>query len=177
MGVVAVLKPKTANVSSDSSSNTSSSSSSSPPLSPPSPRRQMTVPLLRRRSRSKTQSESLSGMLLRKYLRYLVVLPLFYFSGLLICIGPFSGFLRFSSPPGTLYRSNELFQKLWNDIQADNQTQIEVCGFLNFGFLLQFRLNLSDKFEGILMRLILGYDGMWSTVVVVAIDFSITGVV
>ncbi|CAM8972022.1 unnamed protein product [Rhodiola kirilowii] len=115
---VAVLKPKSA--------NGSDSNSSSPPHSPPSPRRQPAAPLLRRRSRSKSQSQPLAGMLIQRYLRYLVVLPLFYFSGLLMCVGPFSAFLGNSSPPGTVYRSHELFNKLWHDIEVDNQTKIEL---------------------------------------------------
>ncbi|KAL9688967.1 hypothetical protein QQ045_033396 [Rhodiola kirilowii] len=115
---VAVLKPKGV--------NGSDSSSPSPPHSPPSPRRQLNTPLLRRRSLSKSLSRPLAGMLLRRYLRYLVVLPLFYFSGLLMCVGSFSAFLRSATPPGSVYRSHELFQKLWHDIEAGNQTKIEL---------------------------------------------------
>lgn len=106
---VAVLKPKGVN----------GTDTNSAPIEP-------IASLTRRRSRSKSQSQPLlSG----RYLRYLVVLlPLFYFSGLLMCVAPFSIFLGLTSPPapGAVYRSHELLNKLWRDIEADNYSEIEV---------------------------------------------------
>lgn len=43
-----------------------------------------------------------------------------------MCIGPFSGLVRFSPVPGSVYRSHQIFEKLWSDIHSDNATAIEV---------------------------------------------------
>lgn len=43
-----------------------------------------------------------------------------------MCVGPFSGLVGHSPLPGSVYRSHEIFQKLWADIQADNSSAIEL---------------------------------------------------
>ncbi|XP_050213107.1 O-fucosyltransferase 10-like [Mercurialis annua] len=71
--------------------------------------------------------ENLSaGIFLRWNLRYLLVLPLLYVSGLIMCIGPFSSLLFQPDLPGAVYRSHDLFVKLWPDILADNSTSIQL---------------------------------------------------
>ncbi|OWM88450.1 hypothetical protein CDL15_Pgr003862 [Punica granatum] len=94
-----------------------SSTSPSPPLSPPRRRGR----LLRQRS-----SFSAGGILLRRPVRYLV-LPLLYFSGLLMCVGPFSSLVGlFSTPPGSVYRSHLIFENLWPDIVSDNSSSVQL---------------------------------------------------
>lgn len=120
----------------------SESSGSNSPSPPPSPRRQYSsFNHSRRRVRSKCQSTLAGGIIFRRKLRYLLVLPLLYVSGLLMCVGPFSALVGLSSPPGSVYRSRETFQRLWPDIQFDNSTAIQVLlhGFLSlFVFFLFF---------------------------------------
>ncbi|XP_065847048.1 O-fucosyltransferase 10-like [Euphorbia lathyris] len=105
------------------------SNSPSPPPSPRQYRRQLSQ--CRRRLRSKVQShfrkENLltSGIFLRWNSRYLLLLALLYVSGLILCVRPFSALLQ-PSLPGAVYRSHELFLKLWPDISADNSTAIEL---------------------------------------------------
>jgi hypothetical protein len=109
------------------------SGNSSSPSPPPSPRRHASISQCRRRVRSKAQyAQSLKesfggGILLRRNLRYLLVLPLLYVCGLLMCVaGPFSALVGGPAPPGSVYRSHEMFRRLWPDIQADNSSAIEV---------------------------------------------------
>lgn len=116
----------------------SESSSSTSPSPPPSPRRSFNHS--RRRLRSKSHSTLAGGILFRRKLRYMLVLPLLYVSGLLMCVGPFSALVGQPAPPGSVYRSHETFQRLWPDIQFDNSTAIEVCfvGFSTFSVLSSF---------------------------------------
>ncbi|KAK9270355.1 hypothetical protein L1049_025934 [Liquidambar formosana] len=107
------------------------SSESSSPSPPPSPRRHSSLSYCRRRPRSKSHSQPrrdnfIAGIFLRLKHRYLLVLPLFYISGLLMCVGPFSAFVGHPPLPGSVYRSHEIFQKLWDDIQSDNSSAIEL---------------------------------------------------
>ncbi|KAK4740847.1 hypothetical protein SAY87_024435 [Trapa incisa] len=96
----------------------SGSTSPSPPLSPPRRRAR----LLRPRS-----STTFVGILLRRPVRYLVALPLMYFSGLIMCVGPFSSLVGLFSPqPGSVYRSHLIFQKLWPDIVLDNSSSVQL---------------------------------------------------
>ncbi|XVE55390.1 hypothetical protein DITRI_Ditri03aG0154700 [Diplodiscus trichospermus] len=116
--------------SSEGSSGTNSNSSSPPP-SPPQPRLTRTLSQCRRRLRSKTYSlvrrENLSsGLNFRWNLRYLLVLPLLYVSGLFMCVGPFSGLLGYASVPGSVYRSHENFQRLWDDIRFDKSSALQL---------------------------------------------------
>ncbi|XP_021900750.1 uncharacterized protein LOC110816742 [Carica papaya] len=110
-----------------------SATNSNSPSPPPSPRRHSTngTSHCRRRLRSKTHSFSrqdalAAAVLTRRSLRYLLLLPMLYVSGLLMCVGPFSGLVGHSPLPGSVYRSHEIFQKLWADIQADNSSAIEL---------------------------------------------------
>ncbi|KAE8656311.1 putative naringenin-chalcone synthase [Hibiscus syriacus] len=141
------MKPKSNNnccsngYSSDVSNG--SNNSPSPPPSPPKPRLTPTLSQCRRRLRSKTKSfvrrESLgSGLNFRRNLRYLLLLPLLYVSGLLMCVGPFSGLLGYATVPGSVYRSYENFQRLWDDIRFDNSSALQV--FFFFCILLLFPL-------------------------------------
>lgn len=108
----------------------SESSSSSPPSSP---RRPSRATHSRRRLRSKAYLQSrpeifFAGILLRRNVRLFLLLPLFYISGVLMCVGSFSAVLRFRPPPlpGSVYRSPEVFRKLWPEIQSDNASAVEV---------------------------------------------------
>ncbi|KDP32763.1 hypothetical protein JCGZ_12055 [Jatropha curcas] len=134
------MKPKAAhNVNANNGTASDGSADSNSPSPPPSPRRNhlIGIPQSRRRLRSKLQShfrrENLTaGIFLRWNIRYLVVLPLLYISGLIMCVGPFSAFLLQPSLPGAVYRSSELFAKLWPDIAVDNSTAIELSSVWKF---------------------------------------------
>lgn len=64
-------------------------------------------------------------MLHRRY--FLLLVSVLYFTGLISCVGPLFSLLQFSGlANGAVYRSHEIFQKLWNDIEADNSSSIEV---------------------------------------------------
>ncbi|KAI4307310.1 hypothetical protein L6164_030514 [Bauhinia variegata] len=110
----------------------SESADSSSPSPPPSPRRRSYVSHCRRRLRSKVSSQTKSlgsfstAILARRNIRYFFLLPLLYISGLLMCVGPFSALIGRAPIPGSVYRSHEIFQKLWSDIEADNSTAIEL---------------------------------------------------
>ncbi|GMP47065.1 hypothetical protein CsSME_00014992 [Camellia sinensis var. sinensis] len=60
----------------------------------------------------------------RGLLRYF--LPLLYVSGLIMYVAPFSFMMHPNPSPGSVYRSAEIFQKLWNDIRTDNSSVIEL---------------------------------------------------
>ncbi|OMO62570.1 GDP-fucose protein O-fucosyltransferase [Corchorus capsularis] len=116
--------------SSESSSGTNSNSPSPPP-SPPQPRLTPSLSQCRRRLRSKTHSfvrreNNGSGLNFRWNLRYLVVLPLLYISGLFMCVGPVSELLGYAYVPGSVYRSHEKFQRLWDDIRFDNSSALQL---------------------------------------------------
>ncbi|KAJ7965612.1 O-fucosyltransferase family protein [Quillaja saponaria] len=110
----------------------SESGGSSSPSPPRSPRRHSKFSHCRRRVRSKAHSQIpikdtlVAGILFRRNLRYLLVLPLLYVSGLLMCVGPFSAFIGQPALPGSVYRSHEIFQKLWHEIESDNSSAIEL---------------------------------------------------
>jgi len=101
-----------------------SSSSPSPPRSPP---RHSGVLHLRKRLR-RTKSLS-AGIMTRWSLRYFFLLPVVYLSGLLMCVGPFpfTFFIGHAPLPGSRYRSHEVFDHLWPEIDSDNSSFIEVC--------------------------------------------------
>ncbi|XP_027339080.1 O-fucosyltransferase 10-like [Abrus precatorius] len=99
--------------------NASESSSSSTSPSPPrSPRRHSGISTRRRRLRPKG-----FGVIARRNLRYFFLLPLVYVSALLVCVGLFSAP---PLPPGSRYRSHELFHMLWPDIHFDNSSSIQL---------------------------------------------------
>lgn len=93
------------------------SESPSPPLSPN--RR------LLRRQRRQTLLRA-SSFSLRRNLRYLLLLPMIYASGLLMCVGPFSGLVGWIYVPGSVYRSSEIYRILKDDMFSDNSTALEV---------------------------------------------------
>ncbi|KAL5558353.1 hypothetical protein UlMin_034564 [Ulmus minor] len=104
-----------------SASDGNSSSSPSPPPSPP---RRSNFPHSRRKLRSKPLA---GGILFRRNLRYLFLLPVLYVSGLIMCVGPFSSLVGYFRPlPGSVYRSDEMFRRLWTDIERDNSSGIEL---------------------------------------------------
>ncbi|KAM4077270.1 hypothetical protein ACJW30_12G126200 [Castanea mollissima] len=128
------MKPKTHNGNGNSSDNNNNSGggSSSSPSPPPSPPLRSSVSQCRRRVRSKAPSQLLKdsfggGILFRRNLRYLVVLPLLYLSGLLMCVGgPFSALVGWPTTPGAVYRSHDMFRKFWPHIHSDNSSVLEL---------------------------------------------------
>ncbi|KAL0351443.1 UNVERIFIED_CONTAM: O-fucosyltransferase 11 [Sesamum calycinum] len=60
--------------------------------------------------------------------RYLIFLTILYIMGLVTCAGPLLTILHPPPPPlpGSLYRSQELFLKLWPEIQSDNASTVEL---------------------------------------------------
>lgn len=117
------------------SDNGCRSESPSPPLSP-----NRRVP---RRQRRQTLFRA-SSFSFRRKLRYLLLLPMIYASGLLMCVGPFSGLVGWVYVPGSVYRSPEIYRKLRDDIFADNSTDVEVFYskknpfFFSFCFLILY---------------------------------------
>ncbi|KAI9097939.1 hypothetical protein K1719_025710 [Acacia pycnantha] len=113
----------------------SESGSSSSPSPPRSPRRQSSINIshCRRRLRPKALSHTTyrlesfaAGIITRRNLRYFFLLPLLYISGFLMCVGPFSALMGHAPLPGSVYRSQEIFQKLWPDIESDNSSAVEL---------------------------------------------------
>lgn len=60
-------------------------------------------------------------------LRYFLLLSMLYVSGLILCLGPLSAILHPPPLPGSLYLSHQIFENLWNEIQSDNSSAIQVC--------------------------------------------------
>ncbi|CAI0587240.1 unnamed protein product [Linum tenue] len=131
MAINTAAKPKSHNAGcgggavTDGDTNSSPSPPPSPPPPPPPSRH-----FGRRRSRSsKFRKDSFPAAALRCNFRYLLFLPLLYISGLIMCVGPFSTAilaLGRASVPGAVYRSHELFERLWPDIIVDNSTAIQL---------------------------------------------------
>ncbi|GAY41731.1 hypothetical protein CUMW_061700 [Citrus unshiu] len=121
-------------------SSESSNGGSNSPSPPPSPRRHASISHSRRRLRTKSFSffrrDSFAltvSFIFRRNLRYLVLLCLLYVSGLIMCVGPFAGLVGHTPVPGSVYRSHEIFGKLWDQIQFDNSgfLIVEANGGLN----------------------------------------------
>ncbi|CAA0270542.1 unnamed protein product [Arabidopsis thaliana] len=106
-----------------SNDNGCRSESPSPPLSP---NRRV---LRRQRRQTLLRASSFS---LRRNLRYLLLLPMIYASGLLMCVGPFSGLVGWVYVPGSVYRSPEIYRKLKDDIFSDNSTALELSSVWKF---------------------------------------------
>ncbi|XP_057973778.1 O-fucosyltransferase 10-like isoform X1 [Malania oleifera] len=104
--------------------NGNGSESSSSPSPPPSPRRHSNISYFRRPHRSKSRRDtSFVGALLRRSLRYFLLLLMLYFSGVIMCACPFPAIMGFyPPPPGSVYRSPQIFEKLWGDIRSDNSS-------------------------------------------------------
>ncbi|GAY41732.1 hypothetical protein CUMW_061700 [Citrus unshiu] len=114
-------------------SSESSNGGSNSPSPPPSPRRHASISHSRRRLRTKSFSffrrDSFAltvSFIFRRNLRYLVLLCLLYVSGLIMCVGPFAGLVGHTPVPGSVYRSHEIFGKLWDQIQFDNSSAIDL---------------------------------------------------
>ncbi|XP_024979202.1 O-fucosyltransferase 10-like [Cynara cardunculus var. scolymus] len=73
----------------------------------------------------------------RKYFRYLLLLPLLYFSGVLSCLGSLSAMLYPSPLPGSVYRSHEIFQSLLTDIQSDTSLGIQLSEVWRYKSMLK----------------------------------------
>ena len=71
-----------------------------------------------------------------------------------MCVGPFSVMMHPRPLPGSVYRSHEIFLRLWDDIRFDNSSAIEVflMGFFNFvfrvSFLVDFLCLVGEKMQG-----------------------------
>ncbi|CAH2079415.1 unnamed protein product [Thlaspi arvense] len=89
----------------------------------PSPRLSSNRRVLRR-ERQKTLFQ-VSSFSLWRNLRFLLLLPMIYASGLIMCVGPFSGLVGWVYVPGSVYRSPEIYRKLRVDILSDNSTSLE----------------------------------------------------
>lgn len=137
-------------------SSESSNGGSNSPSPPPSPRRHASISHSRRRLRTKSFSffrrDSFPltvGFIFRRNLRYLVLLCLLYVSGLIMCVGPFAGLVGHTPVPGSVYRSHEIFGKLWDQIQSDNSSAIDVRfsfpHFIHFFFLFVCLENMVRK--------------------------------
>ncbi|KAF5450768.1 hypothetical protein F2P56_031095 [Juglans regia] len=132
------MKPKSHAHNGNGYASDASDGGSSSPSPPPSPPRHSGLSHCRRRVRSKVQyvqslKEGFGGsILLRRNLRYLLLLPLLYVPGLLMCVGSFSALLGRPTPPGSVYRSHEMFRRLWRDIEADNSSAIELSSVWKF---------------------------------------------
>ena len=120
------MKPKTLHYQCDGGQS-SGSSSPSPPHSPP-----RYASKGRRKLRSKPhyylplRELFVGGFNFRFSFRHMVLLPLLYISGLIMCVGPFSSFGGQPSPPGSLYRSHRMYHLLRRHIQSDNSSAIQV---------------------------------------------------
>ncbi|KAL3504106.1 hypothetical protein ACH5RR_033947 [Cinchona calisaya] len=87
-------------------------------------------------NRRRGKSVSFAGIFRRRHLlRYLLLLPLtLYFSGVITCVGPLSAILLRAPPPppGSVYRSHEVFEKLWPEIQFDNSSSVELSSIWRY---------------------------------------------
>ncbi|KAF9599901.1 hypothetical protein IFM89_001847 [Coptis chinensis] len=110
-----------------SESSASSSPSSSPKQTHSSFKRQHSYRRLRSKSfKGTTKTSFLANILLRKKFRLFLIIPLFYISVLFTCLGAFFPIMNPSPLPGSVYRSPEVFDKLWPQIQSDNASALEM---------------------------------------------------
>lgn len=121
--------PTTTNATTSTANSSDGSTSPSPPPSPR--RRHSNFSQCRRRLPQRLQSFSpreisIAGIFLRRRIRYfLLLLPLLYVSGLIMCVCPFSFMMHPRPLPGSVYRSHQIFDKLWDDIRSDNSSAIQ----------------------------------------------------
>ncbi|KAK4708370.1 hypothetical protein R3W88_029295 [Solanum pinnatisectum] len=84
-----------------------------------------TSPRNRQNCRRRLRRRGSFAMLHRR--NFLLLVSVLYFTGLISCIGPLFSLLQFSGlATGAVYRSHEIFQKLWTDIEADNSSSIQL---------------------------------------------------
>ncbi|KAF5182231.1 O-fucosyltransferase [Thalictrum thalictroides] len=90
------------------------------------------------------------NILLRRNFRLLLVIPLFYISVLFICFGVFSPIFRSPPLPGSVYRSPEIFNNLWPQIQSDNASAIQLSSVWSDRRLTEQKpcLNITRKRTG-----------------------------
>ncbi|PHT83703.1 hypothetical protein T459_12146 [Capsicum annuum] len=107
------MSPKNAN--GYATSNNNNNILSSPPTSPSN----------RKNCRRRLRRRGSFAMLHRR--NVLLIVTVLYFTGLISCVGPLFSLLQYSGlATGAVYRSHEIFQKFWNDIEADNSSTIEL---------------------------------------------------
>ncbi|KAJ8551224.1 hypothetical protein K7X08_000594 [Anisodus acutangulus] len=82
---------------------------------------QSSSPPNRQSCRRRLRRRGSFAMLHRRQL--LLFVPLLYFTGLISCVRTLFSLLQ---SPGAVYRSHEIFQKLWSDIEADNSSTIQL---------------------------------------------------
>lgn len=91
-----------------------------------------TSPRNRQNCRRRLRRRGSFAMLHRRH--FLLLVSVLYFTGLISCVGPLFSLLQYSGfGAGAIYRSHEIFQKLWTDIEADNSSSIEVFFLLASG--------------------------------------------
>ncbi|XP_058219188.1 O-fucosyltransferase 10-like isoform X1 [Rhododendron vialii] len=129
----------TATTTTATTTTANNSSDSTSPSPPPSPRRHSNFPQCRRRRLPKRvhsfprRESFIAGIFLRRGIRYFLLLPLLYLvSGLIMCVGPFSLIMHPRPLPGSVYRSHEIFDKLWDDIRSDNSSAIELSSIWRY---------------------------------------------
>ncbi|PON80839.1 O-fucosyltransferase [Trema orientale] len=129
------------------------SGGSNSPSPPPSPRRRSSLSFCRRRLRSKPYSNLAGGVIFRWNLRYLFVLSLLYVSGLIMCVGPFSALVgQTPPPPGSVYRSDEMFRRLWNHIQYDNSSGLQLSSVWRYRRRLKEQKPCPNSTYGLLLE-------------------------
>ncbi|XP_049380900.1 O-fucosyltransferase 10-like [Solanum stenotomum] len=100
---------------SSKSANVYTINNSSPPTSPRN----------RQNCRRRLRRRGSFAMLHRK--NFLLLVSVLYLTGLISCVGPLFSLLQYSGlSTGAVYRSHEIFQKLWTDIEADNSSSIQL---------------------------------------------------
>ncbi|KAJ9538324.1 hypothetical protein OSB04_031057 [Centaurea solstitialis] len=104
------------------SGNSSSSSSLSSPASHSATRRRV-----RSHTHHRRRDCFLNLKVFRlKFIRYLLIIPILYFSGVFTCLGSLSALLYPTPLPGSVYRSHQIFQNLLTDILSDNSSGIQL---------------------------------------------------
>ncbi|WMV54102.1 hypothetical protein MTR67_047487 [Solanum verrucosum] len=100
---------------SSKSANCYTINNSSPPTSPRN----------RQNCRRRLRRRGSFAMLHRR--NFLLLVSVLYLTGLISCVGPLFSLLQYSGlATGAVYRSHEIFQKLWTDIEADNSSSIQL---------------------------------------------------
>lgn len=77
------------------------------------------------RRRGSFAAELLHGR--KNLLGYLLFFLLLYLTGLITFVDPISAIFYKPSSPGSVYKSHEIFDKLWPQIQSDNSSAIQVA--------------------------------------------------
>ncbi|KAH0747410.1 hypothetical protein KY285_009067 [Solanum tuberosum] len=84
-----------------------------------------TSPRNRKNCRRRLRRRGSFAMLHRR--NFLLLVSVLYLTGLISCVGPLFSLLQYSGlATGAVYRSHEIFQKLWTDIEADNSSSIQL---------------------------------------------------